>query len=84
MDNNQEVKTETTHGALIESQATENPGSTSPDNMDLQNGEWKASTKTKLAFSSICILALMAALDGTSIGVALPVSRIGFCDVATY
>ncbi|OCK77281.1 putative siderophore iron transporter [Lepidopterella palustris CBS 459.81] len=33
---------------------------------------WKPSKATRLAFASLCILALMAALDGTSIGVALP------------
>ena len=46
------------------------------DSMDSPQVEWKASRSTKLAFASICVLALMAALDGTSIGVALPVSKI--------
>jgi hypothetical protein len=82
MANDQELKTEPYNGALVDSkpvQQGEDAGSsprTSLDNMDSQNVEWKASKSTKLAFASICVLAMMAALDGTSIGVALPVSII--------
>ncbi|KAG6358659.1 hypothetical protein INS49_012177 [Diaporthe citri] len=33
---------------------------------------WKASKRTQLVFASLCVLGLMSALDGTSIGVAVP------------
>jgi hypothetical protein len=81
MAHEQELKVEPGNGGLVdskpaqESEETESGPRTSPDNLDSSNVEWKASRSTKLAFTSICILALMAALDGTSIGVALPVSK---------
>lgn len=34
--------------------------------------QWKPSTRLVLAFTSLCVLTLMVALDGTSISVALP------------
>jgi hypothetical protein len=69
MANEQEPKSEPNNEDLVDS----HPVQQGEEAVDDQNGEWKASKSTKLAFASICVLALMAALDGTSIGVALPV-----------
>lgn len=78
MADSQDFKTEPGNGALTDSgsppqEKTESAPNASRDDMDSPDAEWKASKSTKLAFASICVLALMAALDGTSIGVALPV-----------
>lgn len=81
MAHEQELKVEPNDGGLVNpnavqgSEETESGPRTSPDNLESSTFDWKASSNTKLAFTSICILALMAALDGTSIGVALPVSK---------
>lgn len=54
---------------------------TTGENIDSEGGsdpaklEWKISKRTLFVFITICVLTLMVALDSTSIGVALPVSR---------
>jgi hypothetical protein len=54
---------------------------TTGENIDSEGGsdpskqEWKISKRTLFVFITICVLTLMVALDSTSIGVALPVSK---------
>jgi hypothetical protein len=78
MADRQDLKAEPGNVALADSASSqqgkmESTPKASPDDMESPGFECKASKSTKLAFTSICVLALMAALDGTSIGVALPV-----------
>jgi hypothetical protein len=40
--------------------------------------EWRFTTRAKLVFSTLAMLALMVSLDGTSISVALPVRSLHF------
>lgn len=62
----------------------ENDGHISSDDSpsELSKGpeeEFKPDLSFRLAFASLCVITLMAALDATSISVALPVSRLSLC-----
>ncbi|KAK4200408.1 major facilitator superfamily domain-containing protein [Triangularia verruculosa] len=69
-----QLKTESVQDAAIvnSSASSTSPAPDHSNEVDTRALEWKPSMATRLAFSSLCVLALMAALDGTSIGVALP------------
>lgn len=41
---------------------------------NLEQPEWKPSTRLYVAFLTLAVITLMVALDGTSLSVALPVS----------
>ena len=62
------IRTATSTGKMEDSRA-------SPDK-DVEVKTWRPSSQTYIVLSTMCIITLAAALDATSLSVALPVRRL--------